>query len=88
MNRNFSDEVCKLTEVGHGVSGTITLTGGVDAPPAYISGENHGNQKSPGSSSSGDILILKTDTLYAVAVSNEASTSTNVNVLFKIAVDI
>ena len=87
VNRNYKDSVCKLTQLGYGTSATLTLTGGVDAPPAYISGENQGNQKAPGSAA-GDYIPLLPNTLYALAVTNASTATVNINVLFKIVVDI
>jgi len=87
-NRNYKDSVCKLTQLGYGTSATLTLTGGVDAPPTYLSGENQGNQKAPGSAGAGDYIPLLPNTLYALAVTNASTSTANINVLFKMAVDV
>lgn len=88
INRNYKDVVCGLTQVGRGLSGTLTLTGGVDAPPGYLPGADLGAHKNPGSAAAGDYIPLLPDTLYALAVTNNGDAKTNINMLFKIVVDV
>jgi hypothetical protein len=88
INRNYRDKVCELTNVTSGVSTTLTVTGGLYAPYDYIPGENQGGQRQAGSSTAGDFLPLLHDTLYVLRVWNIGTSTSNINVLFKMAVGV
>lgn len=88
INRNYNTKVCELTELKSGVSTAVTVTGGVESPYDYIPGENQGNQRQTGSAGAGDLIPLLPGTLYVLRVSNIGTTTSNINILFKVAVGV
>lgn len=89
LNRKtFSTKVCELTDLKYGVSPAATVSGGTEAPPDYLPGENTGSNRVGSAVPSASFIELLPDTVYTLKATNIASVAGNVNILFLIAVGI
>lgn len=87
LNRNKTSLVCGLVDVRAGTDTAIALSNGTATPPDYLPGENQGSQRTPSTATS-SFVYLAPDTYYALKVSNIGSSTSNINILMTLAVDV
>ena len=87
MNRNRLDIVCGLTDIRAGLNTAMTVTGGIAAPADSLPGESQGSQRTPATATSA-YIDLAPDKYYAIKVRNIGSTTSNINILMTIGVNV
>lgn len=87
LNRNRLDIVCGLTDVRAGANTAMTVINGTATPADILPGENQGSQRTPATATSA-FVYLAPNTYYALKVTNLGSTTSNINILMTLAVNV